>query len=226
MKTSSLLIILVLCFSFNTSILAQESDEIDISNRFALQFQIQKNLELSGFGGAALSGKYCLNNYSSFRTSISINSSTNNREDKNTPSDTLNGTGTLSIDDSDILKLGVGINYLHNIQLSNNVLFYLGAGPYISINSEDGQSKEKYMFDPRIFPSKREISYFEFGVNFAIGVDWFLTKNISLSGEYEIYYFNRDYNFSYEDEYGKRTIDQANSGIDFNSVKLGVAVYF
>lgn len=203
-----------------------KKEEINLANKFALQFQILRNFELSGFGGAAISGKYCFNNSSAIRASFSINQSTNKREDESIPQDTLNGTGSFNFNDSDLLKFGFGIQYLHNIRVLNSVVFYLGGGPYLASSSENDETKEKFQYGPETYISNQETSYFEFGVNLVTGVEWFVANNISLSGEYEIYYFNRDYEFTYNGDYGKRTITETNSGFDYSAVKLGVTVYF
>jgi hypothetical protein len=210
----------------NNSFSQEKTEKLDFTNKFALQFQILRNLELSGFGGAAISGKYCFNNSSSLRASFSINQSTNKREDESIPKDTINGTGSFNFIDFDLLKFGFGIQYLHNIRALNSVVFYLGGGPYLASSSENDETKEKFQFGPETYTSNRETSYFEFGVNLVTGVEWFVANNISLSGEYEIYYFNRDYEFTFNSDYGNRTITETNSGFDYSSVKLGVAVYF
>jgi hypothetical protein len=204
-----------------------KKEEIDLTNKFALQFQILRNFELSGFGGAAISGKYCFNNSSSIRASFSINQSTNKREDETIPKDTsLNGTGSFNFNDIDLLKFGFGIQYLHNIRILNNVIYYLGGGPYLASSSENHDTEEKFQYGPEIYKSNQETTYFEFGVNLVTGVEWFVANNISLSGEYELYYFNRDYEFIVDGDYGKRTITETNSGFDYGAVKLGVTVYF
>lgn len=203
-----------------------KKEDIDLTNKFALQFQILRNFEFSGFGGAAISGKYCFNNSSSIRASFSINQSTNKREDESFPQDTLNGTGSFNFNDLDLLKLGFGIQYLHNIRVLNSVVFYLGGGPYLASSSENHETEEKFQFGPDIYKSNQEITYFEFGANLVTGVEWFVANNISLSGEYELYYFNRDYEFTSDGDYGKRIITETNSGFNYSAVKLGVTVYF
>lgn len=227
MKTFKYFTFLLLLFCLtNNSFSQDKKEELDFTGKFALQFQILRNFELSGFGGAAISGKYCFNNSSSLRASFSINQSTNKREDESIPNDTLNGTGSFNFNDSDLLRFGFGIQYLHNIRILNSVVFYIGGGPYLASNSEENNSKEKYQYGPDIYLTTQETSYTEFGVNLVTGVEWFVANNISLSGEYEIYYFNRDYEFTSNGDYGKRTITETNSGFDYSTVKLGVAVYF
>lgn len=210
----------------NNSFSQENTEELDLTNKFALQFQILRNLEFSSFGGTAISGKYCFNNSSSLRALFSINQSTNKREDETIPKDTINGTGSFNFVDFDLLKFGFGIQYLHNIRVLNSVVFYLGGGPYLASSSEKDETMEKFRFGTETFKSNRETNYFEFGVNLVTGVEWFVASNISLSGEYEIYYFNKDYEFTYNSDYENRTITETNSGFDYSSVKLGVAVYF
>lgn len=227
MKTFKYFTLILFVFLLaNNSFSQEKPEELDLTNKFALQFQILRNFELSGFEGAAFSGKYCFNNTSSLRASFSINQSTNKREDESVPQDSVNGTGSFNFNDSDLLKLGFGIQYLHNIRVLNSVVFYLGGGPYLASSSENDETKEKFQFGPETYISNQETSYFEYGVNLVTGVEWFVASNISLSGEYEIYYFNRDYEWTLNGDYGKRRITETNSGFDYSAVKLGITVYF
>jgi len=220
MKANVKIILLIgLLFSLSIPANAQdESEEIKLpSERYALLFQIGENFNLSSFDGSVISFKYHFENSNALRIGFSIDGYS---EDQNYL-ERINSMSDESESEEDKIYFRINTLYLTYSELFNNVSFYYGAGPFLSYS---------YMWhhyiDPENGTNTTEQDYWNFGLDFTVGTEFIINKNLSLNAEYgmSIWYSKSDYETI---DYNLSKFENEGSKYLFkgSGVKLGLTVY-
>lgn len=223
MKAKTFLVSALLCVSAVFSgAYAQESTEI-LKN--AVQFQIGSDFSLKNFDGYTFSYKYRLGTSSAFRAGFGISGNSGSSNEKASNLLNVNGADT----DYSRYDIRIGMQYLKTLSSVNNVQFYLGAGPQIRYISEKTTNKSAYNSPES--RTEENLKTFIGGADILAGVECFVTKNISLSGEYGMqlsYVWTKNTTsskFSTANESNHET--KSNSyRIEPGNARLGVSVYF
>jgi len=192
-----------------------------LDGKFALQFQISDNFQLSNFQGTTFSGKYHFGYRSVVRVGFSVNL---NNSDGETNQTFLDTTLTVSSDaNQNVFGMTVRTQYIHYIPGMYDIMFFFGGGPFVGFNN--GINEVNY---PNYDPTYRKQTFDDFfaGMDILVGVEWMFTKNMSLSAEYGIRFSYNSVMRKLEDDYSiiESTIKRYN--IDNGDVNFGISVYF
>ena len=210
------LIFVSTCFSQSTSYL----DSLD--GKFALQFQINRDFQLSDFQGSTLSGKYHFSTRDAVRLGITLELSDAELEISSNLIDTTN-VSTSNIDNS---SFGITINtqYIRYIKGTDDIAFFIGGGPFItySTTTSNGEIREE---DP-VEKYKRSDDFYSLGVDLLLGIEWWFHKYISLSAEYGMKFMYRSRESMVEQGVLRLETTDNYFRITANSINFGITVYF
>jgi len=219
----------ILALFISLSIFAQEIEQpIDLTGKWALQFQIDHYFTLDDFQGGTFSGKYHLSNSSAFRLGVSYSSETDEQDEKQTLkfSDETETVNKNDIREYDVI--GFNLQYLYYTKIVNSISMFLGAG----VNYETSLSNRKGTTTREDFTGTDiyETSYSGYGIDLLIGVEWFVRSNIGISAEYGSKYRSIEYegtdSYSSGDESISVDYEGTESGFEYDRVKFGVSIYF
>lgn len=229
---ATLIILLFACTVIPSSkLLAQDSAAVRGKN--ALQFQVGSNFNLSSFSGTTFSYKYAKDKNTIFRFGLSVSgaSKTSDQNDQTNfvpGSDSGINKDTVKQDNYNYF-FKINADYLVYNNVFNDIAFYYGAGPFISYST----TNSTYDNNPNTEAHTRSEANntgWEFGINGTCGVDWFFSKNMSLSAEYGLFiYFSTAKNKNTNINTSTITTQEIKShGFSFgsNPVKLGISFYF
>ncbi len=228
-KTKFLILISILFLTFSLNSFAQTNEEqIDLTGKWALQFQIDRYFTLDDFQGGTFSGKYHLNNSSAFRLGVSL--ANLKRDEDLTITYTFPDT-TIQGSENALYKDGIvrfDLQYLHYSKIVSSVSMFLGVGVSYQTTSF---SIESTMADDEISATELyDITSNGYGLSLLIGVEWFVKSNIGISAEYGSGYYStkNEGTESYSEEDNSLTVDinGTESGIEYHRVKFGVSIYF
>jgi hypothetical protein len=221
----------LLLFIFSTNIISQDKkeEELNLAGKFALQFQIAENFRLSSFSGTTFSGKYHFSNCSAIRLSLSLSVSNTERDDDSTVRDSIFGDYDYIEYSGDMTSFRIDVQYLHNVFLNSDIVFYVGGGPFMKTQSQNENQTQSGSTNSIITKVKRETSLSSWGLGLVCGVEWFVKDNISLLGEYssELAYTEGKSDREELTNVSRYDTSEITSwSFSANSVKLGVSVYF
>jgi len=122
-------------------------------------------------------------------------------------------------------QIYLALQYLYYFDINNSITPFVGIGAHYlySPHSEN-------ITDYRIASNDS----YGYGVNFLIGVEWFVRKNIGINAEYGARFGYNSYEYSYErpsyySDTGEMNKDYSKTtGYSFssNGVKFGLSIYF
>lgn len=236
---SSLVLLFLFAFLLSANSKAQTVDgEIDEKinylgkNKWAIIFEVGTYVNSKNFESYALSSKYHLSNKIALRVGLGFNySKSEGSEDivdygygKSFPTDT---------EDLDLLSY---FNFLFYPISKSEVVMFIGAGPTYKYEYYKSTSNDVYEIFSVYTENTRhsEIKTWEAGVNVVLGAEWFIFKQLSLTGEY-----NMSALFGKRTKFSKTTSTTTQSGTSeseqntkedvteykFNIVRIGVSVY-
>ncbi|MCF6270541.1 MAG: porin family protein [Melioribacteraceae bacterium] len=216
--------ILLLTFTFN-SFAQNDEVPIDLTGKWALQFQIDRYFTLSDFQGGTISSKYHFSNNSAVRFGVTLGYEAMDREiySKDIYTDT-----TLIEDykgDLSSTTIRLALQYLHYLEMNNSVSAFLGAGVNYAMTPRTEDIKEYRV---------EEVEHSSYGLDLVMGVEWFVRSNIGIHAEYGagFGYSNSEYTYKrvsrYSDNNEMNSAYSKTSGFRLyeNRVKFGVSVYF
>lgn len=213
-------IAIVIIFMMSLTIYAQDS--LSVRGKYALQFQFASNFQLTSFNGTTISGKYSLSNGDAVRAGLSINGTSTTLVEDNNTNQIYNPTEYKSKLSSNGYGITLVAQYLYYNSLINDVSFYYGGGPLAGISYDKTNNSGS-----NTIPSEVISQGWTLGVSLVCGVDWFISKRLSLSAEYG---FVASYNKTIENSVNNlpQWLQQTNYGYQFggNNVKIGLSIYF
>lgn len=214
MKTILFLLLFVITINAQTT-----SDSLNLSGKYALQFQISENFKLSSLQGTILSGKYNFNNSIALRIGISGNYNSNEltRNEYTLPYETREQT-THSFE--------IKLQAIFCLPVVEDVAFFVGAGPLLNIGSSKqsifikDSDRTRYFEDIR---SDQETRFIAYGLEFICGTEWFVKSNISLFPEIGFTVSHREEKY-FKDSEKIQTI--TSDVVQAVNARLGVSLYF
>ena len=203
---------------------ADEGNEPELvlqEGAWALQFQIRQHLTLSSFQGAAISAKKQLSPRRAFRLGMSVEGRYRSESEEQDGEEEPGSSSTNS------QSIFLNAQYIGYAPLRNAVAVYYGAGPSLGFDRNRSTQENSETNREQVNTS----TYFSIGVEGALGVEWFVRSNISLTAEYNagLDYSRRVDTSSIEqpDVEDRESKTMLNSvGLDSEGVRLGVSVYF
>jgi opacity protein-like surface antigen len=207
---------------FTKVCLPQSESYLDsLDGKFALQFQISDNFNLTNFQGTTFSGKYHFGCRSAVRVGFSVN--LNNSDAKNNIT-LLDTSLTLSSDANQyVFGMIFRTQYIHYIPGMYDIMFFIGGGPFVGFNS--GTNEISYTNnDPT--NRKETLDDFTVGLDLLVGVEWMFTKNMSLSAEYGIRFLYNSYTRKLEDDHSISETNIKRYNVDRGDINFGISVYF
>ena len=210
----------VILFLLSLTIYAQDSAAV--RGKYALQFQIASNFQLASFNGATISGKYTLPDGNALRAGLSINGNSTSSDVNQNTNPIYNTPEYNRKSSSSSYGITLIAQYLLYNPVINDVSFYYGGGPLAGIsynkNNNTGTSSNNY---------EDITNGWTLGVTLVCGVDWFISKRLSISAEYGLVAsYSKTINNTLNAT--PQWTQQTNYGYQFggNNVKLGLSIYF
>jgi opacity protein-like surface antigen len=214
--------------------IAQQSGSKPLTeNSKALQFQIGSNFTLTSFQGAALSYKHHLKPLRAIRVGSELSLSKSNFD--LTEVDSVGALETLSKSDQTRYYVRFNTQLIWYSESYSGISFFYGVGPFLGFSKSEKKDEwvSSYPGHPRTNLDETKTGW-SLGLTGLVGVEWFVSKSISLHAEYRI-----SLGYSREKrEYNRTTISQTgksyitgNETIKFrqlssDGVRFGLSVYF
>lgn len=176
----------VLLSLFTISITAQETEDIpSLKGKFALQFAISQNFTLSSFQGGIISAKYHFTDNTSIRFGISTTVDDGNTDETINYFRTDSTYSVKKKDDQNRTMFGVRLQIIQNVVKTSDILFFVGAGPFVEFGSSERKTNEFTPSNDNVEDYKSD--YTNYGLDVLCGIEWFVKSNISISAEYGFY---------------------------------------
>lgn len=198
---------------------AQTSYLDSLDGKFALQFQISDNFQLSSFQGSTLSGKYHLGKRSAIRLGLSIELNSFEKEET-ILSDTLNDYGTNR--DSKLIGMSLNAQYIYYLAVNDDIAAFGGIGPFFTyqyLNSNEYDPDGNFIYE------QKQTNYIP-GLDIIFGVEWWFNKSMSLSAEYGLSLSYSSSNYKVKRTYYESKIVLTRWDISAMHVNFGISVYF
>lgn len=200
--------------------------------RWALQFQIQNNFTLNGFQGGTLSLKHQFSPSYAQRLGVYISTSVSGdrRDNSNYPADTTNNQRKTNQNSE---RIDLILNFIGYPVSAGDVHFYYGAGPKISFSRNYSSVEDNTYYPTLTFgqvSTSTTISWAG-GAAMCAGVEWFATKTISLTSEYQVNVIyshgtTTNENVSLPSGSSSSASDQTNTFNTSSAVLFGLSAYF
>jgi len=223
-KISLLISILFLTFTLN-SFAQTDKEQIDLTGKWALQFQIDRYFTLSSFQGGTISAKYHLNNNSALRFGVTLGYESKDIDlyEKDVYSDTTEINEYSGEISSSTIQLA--IQYLQYLEMNNSISAFIGIGFNYTMQPQSEDIKDYLIM---------ENDFYGYGVDLLLGTEWFVRSNIGLHAEYGIGFGYTSHEYSYErpsyysddNEMNKDSENLSGFELYNNYVKFGVSIYF
>jgi len=218
----SILPTIIFIVIISSTVIAQNPSYLDsLSGKYALQFQISDNFNLTNFQGTTLSGKYNFGCRSAVRAGLTVNFNNSDAENTETLLDTniVNTTNA----NQNIFGLTLRTQYIHYVPAMYDILFFFGGGPFVGFNS--GTSESNANFNEPIH-RKETLDDFYTGLDAIVGVEWFFDKSMSLSAEYGLRFSYNSSSRKLEEEHIIRETTFNRTLIEGGDINFGLSVYF
>lgn len=204
------------CFPQNESYL----DSLD--GKFALQFQISDNFNLTNFQGTTFSGKYHLGKRDAVRLGLSLDFGDSELDGQTNQFDTVNVAKINATQNS--FGFNVKAQYIKYLIETNTVAFFSGVGPFFSYNETTNKTNSEGTPEDKNY--RNSADQYSLGLDLLLGVEWFFTKNMSLSAEYGLKFMYRSRTNSYNSEIIAGSTNETSYSITGNDINFGISVYF
>jgi len=220
---SNLLILLFVSQLFITTTFSQSTSYLDsLDGKFALQFQITDNFQLSNFQGTVLSGKYHFSSRDALRLGLEIIFGDSEAETEVNNLDT-NTVGQYT-EDSNRFGFTVNSQYIHYIRGTNDIAVFGGIGPFFKYYK---LTRTREILEDEIeTSSESETSLFSTGIDLIVGVEWWFHKYMSLSAEYGLKFSYSSAENNFKDDSVEGESERTSFDISGNHINFGITVYF
>lgn len=207
-----------------STVFSQSSSNLDsLDGKFALQFQISDDFQLSNFQGTTFSGKYHFGKMDAIRAGLSIDFGNSDGDAETNQFDSVNVAEVNY--NSKNFSVTLKSQYIRYFVETDGIAFYCGTGPFVTYSTYTNESETTGTPNDKHY--KETNNNFILGVDFIAGVEWFFLQNMSLSAEY-------GFNFSYRSRTSEREMDNnlyGNSSeklyrFSGNDINFGITVYF
>lgn len=227
-RFSKLTIILILIL-VSTSLVAQVNSE-----------KADHGVNINFFNGYAVSYKYNTNQDLNYRIYLSLGSSWSDskNDSKNTSSNGQSRTGEDN-DNGTYFTTNLSYQFLFNIISQKTFNFYIGVGPNLNYRYENWESNNNEKYDSYDYFSEysRKSKTFGVGLISLIGIEAYLTKNITLFAETHLVGSrnwssterkDKSFNSNYDDNIysSESSSDGTSWSANLQLVKVGLGIYF
>lgn len=186
----------------------------------ALQFQVDDFLRLSSFRGASISVKKHTSDNGAWRLGIGLGYGNGNEKRTDLVADTV-----YRDTDNDSYSFDISLERLFYGYVAERSGMFVGLGPAIGFggyNAENPYRREEIESDS-----------FNAGLRMTAGFEWFPTKRMSLTVEYDLrlyYLYNKTTSLRFSEETGELTVGLETESKSFratsDNVLIGLSVYF
>lgn len=232
-RFQSLVVRCLLCTAllFTLSYPASAAETSLVEGAWAMQFSIERLLEIGAFEGQTLSIKKHTSDNRAWRLGLDISLRNSDSNRRNYSSDTL-----VSHDDSGNkgLTIGFSLNRLFYSNLWKKAAFFYGLGPGYQ-NSRSTNEGTSYRSDRSWNRTKTTNHSWVVSLNLVAGVEWFASEDVSFHAEYgsKLLYSELSREVLRTRQFGDGSIQRSNStSSNFTTrfgamaVKFGLSVYF
>jgi hypothetical protein len=192
-----------------------------LDGKFALQFQISDNFNLTNFQGTIFSGKY----HFSKRDAIRLGISTDYTDEKN-ESDRNIDTLYTAHSQQDYSRFGVTVfsQYIRYLKVTREISFYGGTGLFLNYGKQT-ETRSDFL-DTLVTRREVNVTNYGIGLDLLIGVEWWFIKSMSLSAEYGLNAFYHHSENKADEGQQKVSAKSHSFNISGSNVKFGITVYF
>jgi len=230
------LTVIILIFTIQTTAQQPDSTQQNVSplqaGSWSIQFGYNNNLGFTSFKGGNISAKYHFTDNSALRFGVNINIE-NEKDNKNNLTQFNTGINFEELK-RDIIDIGILTNYVYYFRAKNNVNPFISSGINFGISYSKSDSKNSFNHPDSIdnIASSKVNGWFA-GVDFSVGVEWFVAENFSIHGEYETifkysYYKNKytttDFRRGPGVTSGESTVKDFT--VSPSNVLIGISLYF
>jgi len=223
---STILSMLFVTGSISANTAGKRSDE-SLSKKWAIQFEINQDFDLSSFEGGTLSLKRITSPGRAWRLGLDLGIGGSDFDDLDFRGDTLYTTGE---GDNDHYAFTLSLYRVFDTAPSDKLKFFYGFGPnwgysYTKSTSRSVNTGGDWM------KTQNKTKSWNVGIGGILGVEWFFADNMSLLGEYGStlrYQWNKatrvttySYTYNRADERTTKTWE-----FDAEAVKFGLSAYF
>lgn len=204
----------------------------------ALQFQIGSNFTLTSFQGSAFSFKYHLKPELAFRIGVSLDlnngSSDKNQNNLNYNDSLYNYTKVINMNYYNY-KVRFNTNIILYSKNSFGLYFFYGVGPFLSVglvNQKFTETPILLNYPTSVYNSETKEKELSLGLTGVGGVEWFISKSISIHAEYSL---SAAYNWYKQEITTNQTtspnISKTQETRNYitttgNGVRFGLSIYF
>jgi len=147
-----------------------------LKGSWALQFQINDNFTLSSFQGSTISAKRHFSNKRAIRFGMSLSSAVTDQDQSSSQ------TAGSDHAESDAQRITINTQYALYPSPDKNVNLFFGSGPVVSLSRSNTTTRSlRGSFSTA---NRTRDTGWSAGLSGVLGVEWFATRNISLSAEY------------------------------------------
>ena len=140
---------------------------------------------LSGFQGSLFSGRYHFSDRQALRVGISVNASTEDREELGgSRRDTLGMDSPERRSERDAQDYELSAEYVHYVTPADRLFLFASVGPQAGYSTY--RDEDEIPNDDRLLIRERKSESYRLGIGAAVGVEWFVHSHISLSVEYPL----------------------------------------
>lgn len=223
-----ILFLLVFAFMFNQSF-AQECCKDKCEDlKHGIQFQVTNILNLTNYGGYNLAYRYQLNRNSGFRFGIYTMISSEDYEITQQIDTIFNKPPV----EAENFNIKLSLQYLHRILNYHDFDLLVGGGPFFAINNSEFYDERLDINSISKYTYKNDVT--GFGLDLLVDVEYRLTKNVVLSGEYgfvltsESTEFEDKVVYDYESYQNVRSESGTRDRISLRGsiVSLGLTIFF
>ena len=184
---------------------------------WALQFLIQDNFQLEGFGNTMFAIKKQTSTTGAWRLGASLALSTSDDE-------VTRGDSLFEARDGGLQSFSVSLHRLRYLNPGKDVNLFLGAGPVASL----GHNSITYVLSPVGPNSEESTTNWSAGAHVLGGVEYFATRSIGVHAEYRSTLGYRSFSRKVEAPVGETFEEQSSSGWFFGNpgVWFGLSAYF
>lgn len=222
--------ILLVIFILFSVIIRGQNDSLDYSEplKHGIEFQINKEFTLSSFLGSSIAYRYLIDKTDGLRFLLSTQISKNDINHDVQSDNNQHATQNL---DNTVFNIKLSTHYIYSLMNRNKFQLIIGGGPmflyYKSSNENKADSKTSSQYYSIITNTVWNV-----GIDLFCGVEYYITENIALSGEYSLaFYYSHGKNdhSQFQDTSIRlsRTNDITNNySFKDNGVVLGLTVFF
>jgi hypothetical protein len=209
------------CFASDSVAGGNETEKQNslVAGSWSLQFRITENFQLSSFQGATVSAKRHFSEGRAVRFGVSLNGSFTEEEHR-LIDESADSTASEYTTDENQQYMRFDVQYLIYPSPMKNLNVFFGAGPLFELSRGETSGLGQW----------RLSKIWRFGLSGVLGVEWFVTKRISIISEYSSSltydYLTSERTYSIGSSGNYRNEDERQTlSFSYSSIRFGLSVY-